>query len=336
VEDYCRGIYKVIITRTPLRISLGGGGTDLPSYYREYGHGFLIAATITKYVYIAVNENFDNDILLKYSESERAKTVDEVRHPLLRECLRAAKIFNRVEVSSMADVPAGTGLGSSGSFAVGTLKALHLMSHQSPTAEKLAKMACNIEMNILGEPVGKQDQYIAAVGGIASFKFNDDESVEIERLDLARDVRTRIEENLMLFYTGVKRSASDVLASESQLRAQGEVAVNNLSDTRAIGYETLNILQSGDMNAFGQILTSQWKLKYQRQPSVLHHQVNDWIQTGIHAGALGGKLIGAGGGGFLLFYADRKNELRTSMRQCGLEEVRFGVDYEGSTVIVAR
>lgn len=191
-------------------------------------------------------------------------------------------------------------------------------------------------MNILGEPIGKQDQYIAAVGGITSFKFNDDESVEIERLDLERDVRTRIEENLMLFYTGVKRSASEALASESQPRKQGKAAVNNLSDTRAIGYETLKILQSGDLNAFGQILTNQWELKYQRQPSALHDQVNEWIQTGIYAGALGGKLIGAGGGGFLLFYSDRKNELRASMNECGLEEVSFGVDYEGSTVTIAR
>ena len=326
----------MIITRTPLRISLGGGGTDLPSYYRENGHGFLIAASITKYVYIAVNENFDNDILLKYSEVERARSIDDVRHPLLRECLRATEISKRIEISSMADVPAGTGLGSSGSFAVGTLKALHLVSHETPSAIKLAEMACDIEMNILGEPIGKQDQYIAAVGGITSFKFNDDESVEIERLDLERDVRTRIEENLMLFYTGVKRSASEALASESQPSKRGGVVVNNLSDTRAVGYETLKILQSGDMNAFGQILTNQWELKYQRQPSALHDQVNEWIQIGIQAGALGGKLIGAGGGGFLLFYSDRKNELRASMHECGLEEVGFGVDYEGSTVTVAR
>jgi D-glycero-alpha-D-manno-heptose-7-phosphate kinase len=326
----------MIITRTPLRISLGGGGTDLPSYYRENGHGFLIAASITKYVYIAVNDNFDNDILLKYSEVERAKSIDEIRHPLLRECLRVSNISKRIEISSMADVPAGTGLGSSGSFAVGTLKALHLMSHKTPSAKSLAEMACNVEMNILGEPIGKQDQYIAAVGGITSFKFNDDESVDIERLDLERDVRTSIEENLMLFYTGVKRSASEALTSESHSIQEGVVVVNNLSDTRAIGYETLNILKSGDMKAFGQILTSQWELKYQRQPSVLHDQVNDWIQTGIYAGALGGKLIGAGGGGFLLFYADRKDKLRVAMRDCGLEEIGFGIDYEGSSVTVAR
>jgi D-glycero-alpha-D-manno-heptose-7-phosphate kinase len=326
----------VIITRIPLRISLGGGGTDLPSYYRSNGHGFLIAASITKYVYIAVNENFENEILLKYSEVERAKTVDDVKHPLLRECLRAASISKRIEISSMADVPAGTGLGSSGSFAVGTLKALHLVSHRTPSAMKLAEMACDIEMNILGEPIGKQDQYIAAVGGITSFKFNDDESVEIQRLELEKDVRTQIEENLMLFYTGIRRSASEALASESQPREQGNLAVNNLSDTRAIGYETLEILKSGDMNTFGQILTKQWELKYQRQPSPLHDQVNVWIQAGINAGALGGKLIGAGGGGFLLFYSDRKKELREAMRECGLEEIGFGIDYEGSKVTVSR
>ena len=326
----------MIITRTPLRISLGGGGTDLPSYYRKNGHGFLIAAAITKYVYIAVNQNFDDDLLLKYSEVERAKSVNEVRHPLLRECLRATEISKRIEISSMADVPAGTGLGSSGSFAVGVLKALHLYSHRTPSAESLAAQACEIEINRLGEPIGKQDQYIAAVGGVSTFTFRDDESVEVERLAMTDITRSQLEDNLLLFYTGVKRSASAALASEGSINLTPGKQVDNLSETRAIGYETRDILLNGDMTAFGQILTNQWNLKYQRQPSALHNEIDSWIQSGIAAGAQGGKLVGAGGGGFLLFYADRKTDLRRAMAEIGLPEISFGVDYEGSSVTIAR
>jgi len=326
----------MIITRTPLRISLGGGGTDLPSFYRKHGHGFLIAAAITKYVYIAVNQNFDDDLLLKYSEVERAKSIDEVKHPLLRECLRATDISKRIEISSMADVPAGTGLGSSGSFAVGLLKALHLYSHRTPSAEYLAEQACEIEIERLCEPIGKQDQYIAAVGGVSTFTFRDDETVEVDRLAMADITRSQLEDNLLLFYTGIKRSASAALSTEAQTAIDSEKPVDNLSDTRAIGYETRDILLTGDMNAFGRVLTNQWNLKYQRQPSLLHDEINSWIQTGIMAGAQGGKLVGAGGGGFLLFYADRKTDLRRAMSEIGLPEISFGVDYEGSCVTTAR
>jgi len=326
----------MIITRTPLRISLGGGGTDIPSYYRANGHGFLIAAAITKYVYIAVNQNFDDDLLLKYSEVERAKSIEEVRHPLLRECLRATYITKRVEISSMADVPAGTGLGSSGSFAVGALKALHLYSHRTPSAESLAAQACEIEIGKLGEAIGKQDQYIAAIGGVSTFTFRDDESVEIERLALNDMTRSQLEDGLLLFFTGTKRSASAALASEQSTNSAANKSVDNLSDTRSIGYETRDILLQGDLTAFGQILSEQWKLKYQRQPSVLHDEINDWIQLGIAAGALGGKLVGAGGGGFLLFYSERKTDLRKAMAKIGLPEISFGIDYEGSSVTIAR
>jgi len=326
----------MIITRTPLRISLGGGGTDLPSFYRKHGHGFLIAAAITNYVYIAVNQNFDDDLLLKYSEVERAKSIDEVKHPLLRECLRATDISKRIEISSMADVPAGTGLGSSGSFAVGLLKALHLYSHRTPSAEYLAEQACEIEIDRLCEPIGKQDQYIAAVGGVSTFTFRDDETVEVDRLAMADITRSQLEDNLLLFYTGIKRSASAALSTEAQNAIDSEKPVDNLSDTRAIGYETRDILLTGDMNAFGRALTNQWNLKYQRQPSLLHDEINSWIQAGIDAGAQGGKLVGAGGGGFLLFYADRKTDLRRAMSEIGLPEISFGVDYEGSCVTTAR
>jgi len=326
----------LIITRTPFRISLGGGGTDLPSYYRENGHGFLIAAAITKYVYIAINENFNGDYLLRYSKVENAESIGEIQHPLLRECIRKTDAPKNIEVTSIADVPAGTGLGSSGSFAVGALKALHQYSHRTFSAESLAAQACEIEIDILSEPIGKQDQYIAAVGGVSAFTFRDDESVSVDRLVLDKITRGRLEDNLLLFYTGVRRSASEMLASESTSTKSSPVTKNNLSDTRAVGYATHEILCAGDMAAFGRILTDQWKLKFERQPTELHKEVDKWIEIGMSAGALGGKLVGAGGGGFILFYADRKDELRKTMAELGLVEVGFGVDYEGTAFSVSR
>jgi len=326
----------MIISRTPLRISLGGGGTDLPSYYRESGHGFLIAAAITKYVYIAVNHNFDDDILLKYSEVERAVGINAVRHPLLRECLKASGIGGGIEISSMADIPTGTGLGSSGSFTVGVLKALSMFRHIPASNEVLAREACEIEINRLGEPVGKQDQYIAAMGGITTFSFNADESVEVVPLNLSTSTRSRLEDNLLLFYTGVRRSASEVLAEEKKAGGSPKTLSDNLDRTREIGYRTRDTLLADDLEGFGAILTEQWKLKYDRQPNATHDLVDYWIGEGMKAGALGGKLVGAGGGGFLLFYSDKKADLRSRMTELGLPEVSFGIDYEGSTVVVAR
>lgn len=327
----------MIISRTPLRISLGGGGTDLPSYYQSSDHGYLIAAAITKYVYIAVNRNFDDDYLLKYSQVERAAHLDDLSHPLLRECLRRTDCPGGVEISSMADIPAGTGLGSSGSFAVGVLKSLYMHCHQPISNRSAAEQACDIEINVLGEPVGKQDQFIAALGGIREFRFNSNGSVEESSLALDPFVRSSLEENLLLFYTGLRRSASEVLAAESQsINSDGSSAKNNLDQTREIGYSTRSALLDGDLRQFGTLLTEQWTLKYKRQPSPLHDQVNTWIEEGMRAGAAGGKLVGAGGGGFILFYAEKKVELRNRMSQLGLEEVRFGIDYEGSTLVTVR
>lgn len=327
----------MIITRTPLRISLGGGGTDLPSYYERSGHGYLIAAAITKYVYVSIHQNFNDDILLKYSQVERATHLDNINHPLLRECLRFVGVDKGVEISSMADIPTGTGLGSSGAFTVGVLKALRMYQHESVSNELLAADACRIEIEILGEPVGKQDQYIAACGGLSGFTFHDNGSVDVSPLTIDPNVRNRIDENLLLFYTGMQRSASDVLQEEqSGIKVSRKTVADNLDKTRDIGYHTAKVLEAGDLDSFGALLTEQWKLKYERQPNEVHDHVNSWIETGIQAGALGGKLVGAGGGGFLLFYADRKAELREQMAHLGLTEVPFGIDYEGSSVIVTR
>jgi D-glycero-alpha-D-manno-heptose-7-phosphate kinase len=324
----------MIITRTPLRISLGGGGTDLPSYYRAAGHGFLIAAAITKYVYIAVHRNFDDDVMLKYSAVERVPTATDAKHPLLRTCLEVAGIDRGVEITSMADIPAGTGLGSSGAFTVGVLKALRAYRHELVHNDELAEQACHVEIDLLGEPVGKQDQYIAAVGGLTAFSFHADERVEITPLALRRSTRHQLDDNLLLFFTGVRRSASEVLVEQQTAPAGGSLH-DNLDRVRQIGYDTRDALEADDLEGFGQLLTDQWRLKYERAPGGVHAEIDAWIGAGIDAGALGGKLVGAGGGGFLLFYAEDKAGLRRAMDERGLEEVRFGIDYEGAATMVS-
>jgi D-glycero-alpha-D-manno-heptose-7-phosphate kinase len=329
----------VIITRTPLRVTLGGGGTDLPGYYREHG-GFLVAAAITKYVFIAVNRNFDGDLLLKYSQVERIADPKEANHRLLREILLTTSVSAGVEISSMADIPAGTGLGSSGAFTVGALQALRAHRHEHPSNVELAELACHIELERLGEPIGKQDQYIAAVGGITAFTFNRDDSVDVAPLDLAPSTRHQLEDNLVLFYTGIRRSASDVLAVEtsgdgSAGAPSAAELTDNLHDVKRLGRSTADALEQGDLHAFGSLLTEQWERKFARSPSPVHRQADDWIRAGIDAGATGGKLVGAGDGGFLLFYAEAKADLRAAMGKLELDEVRFGIDAFGATVIVA-
>jgi D-glycero-alpha-D-manno-heptose-7-phosphate kinase len=324
----------VIITRTPLRISLGGGGTDLPAYYTNSGGGFLVAAAINRHVYIALNQNFDGDLLLKYSETERADKPEDVAHPLLREALLLTGVSDGIEVSSMADVPAGTGLGSSGAFTVGLLRALLTLRRQTVSARHLAELACEIEMNRLGAPVGKQDPYITSIGGLTAFQFSPAGEVDVNPVTMADTVRDQLEDNLLLFYTGVRRSAADELSSQGAGGAGQGAARENLDAVRALGLESRRLLEDGDLDGFARLLTEQWRCKYERSPSAVHDQVDRWIQGGLAAGATGGKLVGAGGGGFLLFYAEDKPALRRTMEDFGLQEIRFGFDYAGSTTVV--
>ena len=324
----------MIITRTPLRISLGGGGTDLPSYYRSAGSGFLIAAAITKYVYIAVNRNFDDDILLKYSQVERVPAPGEVKHPILREALLWTGVDGSVEVSSMADIPAGTGLGSSGAFTVGVLKALWAHRRSTVSNRELARQACVIEIDRLQEPVGKQDQYIAAYGGLTCFQFLPNGHVEAQPLKVDDETTYNLEDNLLLFFTGYSRSAGSILKDQDEKsRQSNKEMTDNLDAVKQIGRETRRVLVPGAMDAFGALLTEQWELKLARASNDTHRRIDASIRAGLEAGALGGKLIGAGGGGFLLFYADSKADLRAAMAGRGLEEVRFGIDYEGAAIV---
>lgn len=325
----------MIISRTPLRISLGGGGTDLPSYYRQAGGGFLVAAGITKHVFIAVNRNFDDDLLLKYSEIERVPGPEHVRHPLLREALLVSDIHGGIEISSMADIPGGTGLGSSGAFTVGVLKALRAHRRQTSSNEEIAELACHIEIDRLGAPVGKQDQYATAVGGITAFEFHPDDTVEVVPVAIPDNAFLRFEEHLLLFYTGVRRSAAEELeAQDTGSKANDGDMIKNLDRVKEIGRESFEALRAGDLAHFADLMTKQWELKFERSPSPVHEQVDRWIRQGMEAGAGGGKLIGAGGGGFLLFYTEQPLELRLAMAELGLEEVRFDLDHEGSKILV--
>jgi D-glycero-alpha-D-manno-heptose-7-phosphate kinase len=324
----------MIITRSPLRISLGGGGTDLPSYYREHG-GFLIAAAIDKYVYINVHRRFVDGFLLKYSHLEEAATVDEIKHPIIREALKLAGVQERnLEITSMADIPAGTGLGSSGSFTTALLKAFHALRKNLVHPSELAEQACQIELEKLGEPIGKQDQYIAAYGGITCFKFLPDGRVEAWPLKISEETLFNLEDNLLLFFTGYSRSASAILKEQDDKSKKADKAMlENLHFVKELGQQSRTALEAGDLREFARLMDVHWQRKKERSKNMSNQDINAWYDHAMANGALGGKVIGAGGGGFLLFYAEDKAQLRHAMREKGLTEVRFRFDFEGTRVL---
>jgi len=324
----------MIITRSPMRISLGGGGTDLPSYYREHG-GFLIAAAIDKYVYINVHRRFVDGFLLKYSQLEEAATIEEIKHPIIREALKLASVQERnLEITSMADIPAGTGLGSSGSFTTALLKALHALRKNLVHPAELAEQACNIELEKLREPVGKQDQYIAAYGGITCFNFMPDGRVEARALKVSEETLYNLEDNLLLFFTGYARSASKILKEQDDKSKQADQSmIENLHFVKELGKQSQVALERDDLNEFARLMDLHWQRKKERSRSMSNQDINAWYDCAMANGALGGKIIGAGGGGFLLFYARDKIRLRHAMRERGLTEVRFRFDFEGTKIL---
>jgi D-glycero-alpha-D-manno-heptose-7-phosphate kinase len=324
----------MIITRSPLRISLGGGGTDLPSYYLQHS-GFLIAAAIDKYVYINVHRRFVEGFLLKYSQLEEAATTDDIKHPIIREALKLVGIHERnLEITSMADIPAGTGLGSSGSFTTALLKALHALKKNLVHPSELAEQACCIELEKLGEPIGKQDQYIAAYGGITCFQFLPDGRVEAKPLKISEETLFNLEDNLLLFFTGYSRAASAILKEQDDKSKQADSAmIENLHFVKELGKQSQQALESGDLQEFARLMDVHWQRKKERSSGMSNQHINEWYDSAMANGALGGKLIGAGGGGFLMFYADDKVKLRPAMREKGLTEVRFRFDFEGTRVL---
>jgi D-glycero-alpha-D-manno-heptose-7-phosphate kinase len=320
----------VIIVRAPLRITLGGGGTDVKSYYEKHG-GMCIAAAIDKYVYITVHETFVDELIVKYAKIERVTGVDQIEHPLVREAFRESGLhIERLELASMADIPAGTGLGSSSTFTVALIKALHTYAHPGDSLDPrvLAEQACAIEIDKLREPIGKQDQYMAAYGGIRRLQFSDEGYVSPWPVAAGGGTRADLEDGLMLFFTGYQRSTATVLTATN-----GDPEAN-LRRLHGVAYATEQAIQDGELDRFGCLLTEQWKLKRKRLARASNSNIDDWIEQGIRAGAAGGKLVGAGGGGFLLFFTDNRHRLRKRMQEIGLPEVRFKFDNEGARVVL--
>lgn len=326
----------MIITRSPLRITLGGGGTDLPSYYERHG-GFLVAAAIDKYVYVTVMRPFVPGIFLKYSQLEHVDRVDDVQHRIIREALRQLDFRTpQVEITTLADIPAGTGLGSSGSFTTALLKALYAHRKRLLHPSELAELACDIEINRLGESVGKQDQYIAAYGGVTCFTFHPDGTVDAEPLQMPMDALFNLEDNLLLFFTGFSRRAGRILADQKARSEQGDAGMlDNLHEVKALGLGARDALMKGDTAGFGALMHDQWEQKKRRSAGMSNPQIDEWYELALKNGAIGGKLVGAGGGGFLLFYSEDHRRVRAAMAKAGLEEVRFRFDFEGTKVLLA-
>ncbi|MDA8561856.1 galactokinase [Gammaproteobacteria bacterium] len=324
----------MIITKSPLRITLGGGGTDLPSYYQDHS-GFLIAGAIDKYVYITLHNTFAEEIIIKYSKMEHVNKINDIKHPIIRETLKYINLTKpHLEITSMADIPAGTGLGSSGSFTTSLLKALHTFKKNLIHPQELAEQACHIELNLLNEPIGKQDQYIAAYGGLTCFEFLPNHEVKAYPLKIEQETLYNLEDNLLLFFTGYSRSASTILKEQNnKSKYKDSEMTSNLHFVKELGFKSKQSLEKGDLNAFAELMNIHWNHKKERSNQMSNTKIDEWFKLALKNGAIGGKIIGAGGGGFLMFYANDKIKLRHTMRKIGLHEVRFCFDFLGTQVI---
>jgi D-glycero-alpha-D-manno-heptose-7-phosphate kinase len=325
----------MVIARSPLRVTLGGGGTDLPSYYREHG-GFLIAAAINKYVYVTVMRPFTPGIFLKYSKLEHVERTADIQHPIIKEAISMLGFRTpQVEITILADIPAGTGLGSSGSFTTALLKALHAYRRRLIHPGQLAQLACEIEIERLGEPVGKQDPYISAYGGLTCFTFNPDSTVEATPLKISTETLIDLEEGLLLFFTGFSRRAGSILGDQHTRSMQMDPAMlENLHYVKELGRRSVLALEGGRTAEWGEIMHEHWEHKKRRSNGMSNSQIDEWYELGRKNGAIGGKLVGAGGGGFLMFFTEDGKRLRQAMTRAGLEEVRFHFDFEGTKILL--
>jgi D-glycero-alpha-D-manno-heptose-7-phosphate kinase len=322
----------MIISRTPFRISFVGGGSDLETFYSRHT-GAVLSTSINKYMYISSHRYFHKDqIQVKYSKTETVNSINDLQHPLLREALRKANINGGIEISSIADIPSGTGMGSSSSFTVGLLHNLYAINRKYVTHETLAKEACEIEIDILKEPIGKQDQYAAAFGGLNIISFHKDGSVKVEPLYIENEVYQQLQENLVMFYVGNQRKASEILSEQKKNTSQEE-KFNVLKQMVGFVYDLRDILYSGQLNNFGSLLHENWILKQRLASKISNPEINEIYDTGLSHGALGGKLLGAGGGGFMLFYCEKhkQNKLKEALNR--YETVDFKFDRDGSKII---
>lgn len=327
----------MILARAPLRIPLGGGGTDLPSYYSKYG-GVILSAAINKYVYIYVNRPAADDLLrVKYSKYEETDRVSDILHDLVRPTLELLRLDAGIEIVSMADVPAGTGTGTSGSYLVGLLTALHALKRERVPIQALAEQACHIEIDLAGHPVGKHDQYMAAFGGITCLDIDCDGKVHVSPLDIPIHVADELRSGMLLFFTGKRRSSSVVLSEQKRDTEKGEhTVIESLHKTREIGLQIKSALLAGDLTQFGQLLDEHWQNKKRRSDKISDPEIDRWYKIAKDNGALGGKVMGAGGGGFFLFFCpnSHKASVRKSLVANGLREMLFDFDYEGAKVLV--
>ena len=320
----------MLITRTPLRISLGGGGTDLPSYYREHC-GFLVAGAIDKYIYMLMHTVFQRRYKMKYSETEDVDEIGAIRHPILRETLNRHWRGNPLEIASVADVPAGTGMGSSGAFTVALLKGLAHARRTSITQGVLAEDACEIEIDRLKEPCGKQDPYVAAHGGICAYTFNTDGTVDVEPLELSSETLRALREQLLLFYTGEAREASAVLSDQDARTKTGDAEMlENLHRTKEMGFQSRELLLSGDLFSYAEVMHEHWVNKRKRSPGMATGRIDELYTLARRSGVIGGKLVGAGGGGFLLVYARNPADTRQAMAAAGAAELPFDFEFIGA------
>ncbi|MFL2774234.1 MAG: galactokinase [bacterium] len=309
---------------------------NLPSYFKIH-EGYLIAASISKYVYVTVSRPFEEKILLKYSNIESISSVRDIKHPIIREALVILQLKSpQIEITTLADIPSGTGLGSSGSFTTALLKALFTHYYRPLQQKELAELACHIEIERLHEPIGKQDQYIAAYGGITSFVFQKNGQVIAQPLQVSMQTLFELEDQLLLFFTGFSRSAGSILKDQNTRSTQSDQEMlNNLHYVKELGYRSKEALESGNTQHFGELMNEHWEHKKRRSGGMSNSQIDQWYQLALQNGAIGGKLVGAGGGGFLMFLAEDRKRLRKTMSRAGLEEVRFRFDFEGTKIILS-
>jgi len=319
----------MLIIRSPLRISIGGGGTDIPSYYKEKG-SFFISAAINKYVYVTITKPFVKGIYLNYSKIERINEIEKIDHKIIKEVLKQELIENKIEISTLTDIPAKTGLGSSGSFSTALIKAMYSFNQKMIGRRELAEKACDIEINKLNQPSGKQDQYISVYGGISEFNINKKGVVKINNLKINNETRLELEDNLLLFFTGFSRNSSLILNEQNKKTINSNAQIiENLDYIKFLGKEIKKKLLKGNCSDFGKLMNEHWMYKLKRSKNMSNKTINEIYNFAMKNGAIGGKLIGAGGGGFLLFYTNTPSRLRKAMNNKKLEEVRFKFDYEG-------
>jgi len=324
----------MIITRAPLRLSIGGGGTDLPFYSSRFGAS-LVTAALNKYVYIILEKrDFYDEFLIKYSKTEYAKKIQDIQHTRIRAALEYLDIKEPLEIVSLADVPSGTGLGSSSAFLIALLKALHTYKREYVSTKKLAEEACDIEINILKEPIGKHDQYASAFGGLISLDIDKQGNVVVSPLNVSYSTLEQLEQNTLMFYTGVERSASEILADQAKKAESEEGKMNQMHIIKDIGLEIKRALEQGETRKFGQWLNVHWETKKKFSNKMSSSEIDKYYELALRNGALGGKLVGAGGGGFLLLYCeDKKRQLREAMSKLELKELPFRLDMEGCKVL---